>query len=71
MPFSLNSKRKSLDMKDDVEHSEIALERDLILERYEIIRDKSAEERRQIEKSLVRKLDFKFLPMVTAMLMMK
>jgi predicted nucleic acid-binding protein len=71
MPFSLFSKRKSLDIKNDVELSEIAPERDLILERYELIRDKSVEERREIEKSLVRKLDFKFLPMVTAMLMMK
>ncbi|KAJ5995119.1 hypothetical protein N7481_002096 [Penicillium waksmanii] len=70
MPFSLNSKRKSLDIKIDVELSEIAPQRDLILERYELIRDKSAEERREIEKSLVQKLDFKFLPMVTAMLMM-
>lgn len=71
MPFPLNSKRKSLDIKNDVELSEVVAERDLILERYELIRDKSAEERQAIEKSLVRKLDFKFLPMVTAMLMMK
>lgn len=68
--FLTSFKHKSLDIKNDVELSEIAPGRDLILERYALIRDKSAEERRQIEKSLVRKLDFKFLPMVTAMLMM-
>lgn len=58
-------------MKKAVEHEEIAPPRDEVLERYEIIRDKSAEELVAIEKSLVRKLDWKFLPMVSAMLMMK
>jgi hypothetical protein len=60
-----------LDLKKAVEHEEIAPPRDEVLERYEIIRDKSAEELVAIEKSLVRKLDWKFLPMVSAMLMMK
>lgn len=71
MPSSVKSNRHSLDIKSDVELEEFAPERDLILERYEIIREKSPEELRAIEKSLVRKLDWKFLPMVTAMLLMK
>lgn len=71
MPSSVKSNRHSLDIKSNVELEEFAPERDLILERYEIIREKSPEELRAIEKSLVRKLDWKFLPMVTAMLLMK
>lgn len=71
MPRSVNSNRHSLDIKSNVELEEFAPESDPILERYEIIRDKSQEELRAIEKSLVRKLDWKFLPMVTAMLLMK
>jgi len=71
MPPSLKSKRHSLDIKGNVELEEFAPERDPILERYEIIRGKSQEELRAIEKSLVRKLDWKFLPMATAMLLMK
>lgn len=66
-----HSTKGSLDIKDGVELSELAPERDLILERYDLIKDKSPEELKAIEKSLVRKLDWKFLPMVTAMLMMK
>jgi len=71
MPGSIHSNKGSLDLKNAVEHEEIAPPRDEVLERYEIIRDKSAEELVAIEKSLVRKLDWKFLPMVSAMLMMK
>ncbi|XEV04728.1 hypothetical protein FSHL1_010015 [Fusarium sambucinum] len=65
-----NSKPGSLDAKRNVEYDENAPERDEVLERYELIRDKTPEERAVIEKSLVRKLDWKFLAMVTAMLMM-
>lgn len=70
MAGSVRSRPNSLDAKDAVELEEIAPPRDLILERYELIRNKSPEELRAIEKSLVRKLDWKFLPMVTAMLLM-
>ncbi|KAF5681228.1 tartrate transporter [Fusarium heterosporum] len=60
----------SADLKRNVEYEEVAPVQDEILQRYELIRDKTPEERAAIEKSLVRKLDWKFLPMVTAMLMM-
>ncbi|GKU05121.1 unnamed protein product [Fusarium langsethiae] len=70
MTSPVNSKPGSLDAKRDVEYEENAPERDEVLERYELIRDKTPEERAAIEKSLVRKLDWKFLPMVTAMLLM-
>lgn len=62
---------RSLDFKDNVELAESVPGRDPLLERYPLIRDKSPEELARIEKSLVRKLDWRFLPMVTAMLMMK
>lgn len=44
---------------------------DTYLEQFPLIRDKSPEERKKIEKSLVRKLDWKFLPCITLMLLMK
>ncbi|KAI6764079.1 hypothetical protein HG530_007868 [Fusarium avenaceum] len=70
MPGSLQSKSGSLDIKRDVEYEENATERDEVLERYDLIKDKTPEERAALEKALVRKLDLKFLPMVTAMLLM-
>lgn len=44
---------------------------DSYLEQFPLIRDKTPEERKKIEKSLVRKLDWKFLPCITLMLLMK
>ncbi|GKU09179.1 unnamed protein product [Fusarium langsethiae] len=70
MTSPVDSKPGSLDIKRNVEYDENAPERDEVLGRYELIRDKTPEERAVIEKSLVRKLDWKFLSMVTAMLMM-
>ncbi|EXM08564.1 major facilitator superfamily domain-containing protein [Fusarium oxysporum II5] len=70
MTGSVHSKPGSFDIKRDVEYEEVAPVRDEILERYPLIKDKTPEERAAIEKSLVRKLDWKFLPMVTAMLLM-
>lgn len=71
MTGSVHSKPVSFDLKRDVEYEEVAPVRDEILERYPLIKGKTPEERAAIEKSLVRKLDWKFLPMVTAMLLMK
>lgn len=71
MTGSIHSNKKTFELKNEVEYEEVAPPRDEVLERYEKIRDKSAEELVAIEKSLVRKLDWKFLPMVSAMLMMK
>lgn len=74
MPPSVRYGRDSLDLKEklgnNVEVEENA-QRDEYLERYELIRNKSPEELKALEKSLVRKLDWKFLPMVTLMLVMK
>lgn len=41
------------------------------LDRFPLIKDKTPEELQKIEKSLVRKLDWKFLPCITLMLLMK
>lgn len=70
MSGSVRSKPNSLDAKRDVEYEENAPERDEVLERYDLIKDMSPEDRAALEKKLVRKLDWKFLPMVTAMLLM-
>ena len=71
MTASVRSKHGSVDIKEDVEHAEGRLQQNAILERYDLIKDKPPEELAAIEKSLVRKLDWKFLPVVTAMLLMK
>ena len=70
MSGSVRSTPNSLDAKRDVEYEENAPERDEVLERYDLIKDMTPEERAALEKKLVRKLDWKFLPMVTAMLLM-
>ncbi|KAF6813659.1 major facilitator superfamily transporter [Colletotrichum plurivorum] len=62
MTASHDSKRGSVDVKADVELEETAPVRDPLLEQYELIRDKSAEELKALDKSVVRKLDWKFLP---------
>jgi hypothetical protein len=41
------------------------------IENFPLIRSKSKDELKSIEKSLLRKLDYKFLPFVTLMLLMK
>lgn len=74
MAPSVRSRTDSVDLKkdlnNDVEVEENA-QRDEYLERYDLIKDKSPEELKALEKSLVRKLDWKFLPMVSLMLVMK
>ncbi|KAL2110286.1 hypothetical protein VUR80DRAFT_1396 [Thermomyces stellatus] len=73
MAPSVRSRQDSVDLKEnlgnDVELEENT-QRDEYLERYELIRNKSPEERKALEKSLVRKLDWKFMPTVCAMLLM-
>jgi hypothetical protein len=66
-----DSKRGSTDVKVGAEWEEDAPVRDPLLERYELIRDKTPEELKALDKSVRRRLDWKFLPMVCAMLMMK
>jgi hypothetical protein len=69
------SKDGSIDFKDEkhMENCEVengAAPREW-LERYPLIKDKTPEQLKALEKSLVRKLDWKFLPMVSIMLIMK
>jgi hypothetical protein len=44
---------------------------DVILERYDLLKNKSQDELDALNKSVLRKLDWKFLPCITAMLLMK
>ncbi|KAF9878096.1 major facilitator superfamily transporter [Colletotrichum karsti] len=69
MGTSLDSKRGSIDAKVGIE-LENAPVRDPLLDPYDLIKDKSPEELRALDKSVRKKLDWKFLPMVCAMLMM-
>lgn len=64
-------KRGSTDFKVGIEWEENAPVRDPLLEHYELIRDKTPEELKALDRSVRRHLDWKFLPMVCAMLMMK
>lgn len=65
------STRSSLDKTGPIEHVEAATLSDAILERYALLREKSTEELAQLNKSVLKKLDWKFLPCITAMLLMK
>lgn len=74
MAPSVRSRKDSVDLKEDLGNNvevEESAQRDEYLERYERIRDKAPEELKALEKSLIRKLDWKFLPMVSLMLVMK
>lgn len=66
-----DSKRGSADIKVGIEWEENAPTRDPLLERYELIRDKTPEELKELDIAVRRRLDWKFLPMICAMLMMK
>lgn len=60
----------SLDkVKADVEHIE-GLAENLYLDRFPLLQNKSPEELKKLNKSLLRKLDYRFLPTVTIMLLM-
>lgn len=52
---------------EKIEHVE---EQDQMLQRYDLLRDLTEEQRKAISKSLVRKLDWRFLPCITMMLLM-
>jgi hypothetical protein len=55
-------------VKADVQHIEGL--QDLWLQGFPLLQDKSAEELRVLQKSLLKKLDWRFLPTVTVMLLM-
>lgn len=68
--MSLSRKSSFASKADHLEVEEVP-SRDAMLEKYALLKDKTEDELKAVEKSLVRKLDWKFLPMVTAMLLMK
>ena len=74
MAPSVRSRADSVDLKEDLKNNvevEENVQRDEYLERYDLIKNKTPEELKALEKSLVRKLDWKFLPMVSLILVMK
>ncbi|KAK8051766.1 hypothetical protein PG993_003151 [Apiospora rasikravindrae] len=64
------SRKSSIASKADHFEIEEVPPRDATLEKFTLLKDKTEDELKAVEKSLVRKLDWKFLPMVTAMLLM-
>ncbi|KAL5353857.1 hypothetical protein ACLOAV_001901 [Pseudogymnoascus australis] len=70
MSRSINSKSDSIDLKERVENIENVPSADLILERYPLIKDKSTEELSALNKTVLKKLDWRFLPCITMMLLM-
>lgn len=52
---------------DDVE----VLDAERFLQGYPLLREKSKDELKQLSKSVLKKLDWKFLPTITLMLLMK
>lgn len=71
MGRSINSKSDSIDLKDSVENIENVPGADLILERYPLIKNKSTEELSALNRAVLKKLDWRFLPCITMMLLMK
>lgn len=70
---SVMDTRSSIDKKGDtaqIENVDDASSRDY-LSRYPLLADKSDEELEKLNKSVLRKLDWKFLPCITMMLLMK
>ncbi|KAH0359015.1 hypothetical protein KCU65_g10156, partial [Aureobasidium melanogenum] len=71
MPFSRPTSPVSvLDKEKAVEHIESALVEPTYLDGFPLLRDKSEEELAVLNKSVLKKLDWKFLPCITAMLLM-
>jgi hypothetical protein len=68
--MSLDDKPKRSDEITKIEHSEIA-DAELWLQGYPLLRGKSKDELAKINKSVLKKLDWKFLLIITLMLLMK
>jgi hypothetical protein len=60
----------SLDKKVS-DHVEEAYQANVSLQRYPLLRDLSEDELVALDKAVLRKLDWKFLPTITMMLLMK
>jgi hypothetical protein len=74
VPEQQGSRRSSTSKKlEDVEIIETAEagEAEAYLQRFELLRGKSQDELAALNNSLVQKLDWKFLPCITWMLLMK
>lgn len=65
------SPRNSIDKQNQIELVEATAIEDVLLERFPLISNKSKEELDALNKAVVRKLDWEFLPCITAMLLMK
>lgn len=59
-----------IDQLDDVEHGPADLKPDRTMEAPELVRHLTAEERKQKERVMVRKIDFRLLPPVIIMYIM-
>ena len=57
--------------KEASQHVEETLGNDQFLDHWPLLRNKSPEDLKAINKAVLRKLDWKFLPCVTMMLLMK
>jgi hypothetical protein len=66
-----NNGRSSIDKNSIADCIEEAPVSDELLERYPLLKDKSEEELKKLNKAVLKKLDWKFLPCITAMLLMK
>lgn len=65
------SHKNSSDFKEEVENVEAGTIADTVLERYPLLKDKSKDELEALNKKVLRKLDWRFLPCITMMLLMK
>lgn len=65
-----SSTRSSMD-KTPVDHVESARPDEGVLQRFELLRGKSDEDLKQLDRKVLKKLDWRFLPCITAMLLMK
>ncbi|KAG4440832.1 hypothetical protein IFR05_003704 [Cadophora sp. M221] len=70
MARSIDSRNSQVDEKADFDYVESLPVPDILLERYSLIKDKSQEELDILNKAVLRKLDWKFLPCITMMLLM-
>jgi hypothetical protein len=71
--LSIMATRSSIDKKGDttcIDNVDDTFRREH-LSKYPLLTDKSDEELEQLNKSVLRKLDWKFLPCITMMLLMK
>lgn len=65
------SRKNSSDFKEEVENVEAGTIADTVLERYPLLKDISKDELEALNKRVLSKLDWRFLPCITMMLLMK